>query len=63
MSQLIILGNGFDIQSKLKSRFSDFYKDRVENVLKLSCQEKSYDLDVLSHNKLLIRSRVIQILY
>ncbi|MBA3925576.1 AbiH family protein [Listeria rustica] len=55
MSQLIVLGNGFDIQSKLKSRFSDFYKDRVENVLKLNCQEDCYDLDILSNSKLLIR--------
>lgn len=55
MSQLVILGNGFDIQSGLNSRFSDFYKDRIENSLMLKCHEGGYELDENSHNKLQIR--------
>ncbi|MBC2175402.1 hypothetical protein HCB27_02140 [Listeria booriae] len=54
MSQLIILGNGFDIQSGLESRFSDFYKDRMENILSLKCIDSEFDLDKSSHDKLQI---------
>lgn len=34
-SQLLILGNGFDLQCGLKSSFNDFMKTRLEKVQKI----------------------------
>lgn len=31
--QLIILGNGFDLECGLNSKFSDFMKDRLKNLI------------------------------
>lgn len=42
-SQLIILGNGFDISCGLPSRYSDFYKTRpaVAEIFNCACQAKA----------------------
>ncbi|MBC1920356.1 hypothetical protein HCJ46_16480 [Listeria booriae] len=52
MRQLLIIGNGFDIQSELPSRFTDFYKDRVQNQFELALEVDTYDLNPDSLEKL-----------
>ncbi|MCD2208553.1 AbiH family protein [Listeria booriae] len=52
MRQLLIIGNGFDIQSELPSRFIDFYKDRVQNQFELAFEVDTYDLNRDSLEKL-----------
>ena len=48
-TKLIILGNGFDLACGLKSKYADFFEDRISedlsNCLKRAYQRFSFDFD------------------
>ncbi|MCC8439536.1 hypothetical protein CRI85_04150 [Leuconostoc pseudomesenteroides] len=48
--ELIIIGNGFDLQAGLKSTFSDFYKSRY-NVESLDRIDRQWETQILKNNR------------
>lgn len=58
MTQLIILGNGFDIQSGLASKYIEFYRHRIKEVFGMDFQIETNELDEESQRKLKILYQV-----
>lgn len=47
LNQLIVIGNGFDIECGLKTRYSDFFSERYESILNKEREKTNDKLDLL----------------
>ncbi|HAO5741461.1 TPA: hypothetical protein IQC28_002501 [Listeria monocytogenes] len=63
MTQLLILGNGFDVQAGLKCKYSDFFKNRMEQFGLLTVDGERIDKEALDFLSLSVDPQVGPVLF
>ncbi|EAF7006662.1 hypothetical protein AVO88_09080, partial [Listeria monocytogenes] len=63
MTQLLILGNGFDVQAGLKCKYSDFFKNRMEQFGLLTVDGERIDKEALDSLSLSVDPQVGPVLF